>query len=240
MNLAVEALLATTGIMREEPPGPRDGMAARALPGQWRTEVKAFFDQERPRRFKLYPRPAHEATLDRLTTGVDPQAMAGRLADPDVVTEYLAVLNNAREYVRARWPALKMQTFTGPRLLEPGFTAMAEAWAILAVVDDPSRLLVEMRSATLLGAQVDAVKTVYPALFQMLLALVEERKQLELTRVRSWSVPWPKERVLRILYALPPDVSIANAPQAPARAARRDIKIDFTSSQTRAERIAAK
>jgi hypothetical protein len=240
MTLAAEALVAVSGIFPERPIGPSDGMAARQLPNEWRAQVKAFFDQARPRKFRLYPRPAHEKTLTRLTTGVDLPMLTRKLADPDLVTEYGVTLNNAREYVRARWPSLSMDTFTGPRLLEPGWTAMAEAWAVLAVVDDPSRILVEMLCGTIAGEQVAAVKTAYPALWKMLLAQIDERKNLELGRKKSWTVSWPKERILRILLGLPPDVSIAQAPQAPARAAAARINIDFSSAQTRAQRIEAK
>jgi hypothetical protein len=240
VTLPAEALVAVTGIFPDAPLGPQDGAAARQLPGDWRAEVKTFFGQERPRKFRLYPRPAHEATLERLTRGADLAMLTSRLADPELVTEYGAVLNNAREYVRARWPALKLDTFAGPKLLEPGFTQMAGAWAVLAVVSHPARLLTEILSATVLTEQVEAVKEVYPALFEMLRALIDERRKLELARKASWSCPWGKERVLRIILGLPADVSIAQAPQPPARAAGARINIDFASAQTRAQRIEAK
>jgi hypothetical protein len=239
VTLAAEALVAVTGIFPDEPLGPPAGVVARRLPGEWRASVKAFFGQG-PRKFRLYPRPAHEATLERLTRGADLPMLTSRLADSELVTEYGVVLNNAREYVRERWPSLERDRFTGPQLLEPGFTQMAAAWAILAVVNDPGRLLVEVLSATVLAEQVQAVKDVYPALHGMLVALIDERKKLELARKQSWTVSWGKERVLRIVLGLPPDVSIGQAPQPPARAAGARINIDFSSAQTHAQRIEAK
>lgn len=238
--LPAEALCAVTGLFPDDPPGPRQGMAARALPGEWRAHVKQFFDQGKPRKFRLYPRPAHEATLDKLVAAPDNQWLTSRLQDPDIAEDYLVTFSNAREYVRARWPSLSMDTFAGPRLLEPGKIAMMGAWSILAVIEDPTRLLVEMLSGTPGYDQVVAVEAVYPSLFKMLLALIQERKQMELARKKSWQVPWTKERVLRIVMGLPPDVSVTEAPQAPARAARPTIKIDFTSTNTRAQRIEAK
>lgn len=241
MSIAAEALVAASGIFPDEPLGPQDGLAARALEGEWRSQIKTFFERSKPYRFRLYPRPAHEATLDKLTTAPDGVMLTSKLTDPDLAADYLTVLSNAREYVRERWPSLSMETFTGPRLLEPGWTAMAAAWAVLAVVDDPSRLLVEILSATVQTDQVAAVKTVFPNLYQMLLAIIDDRKQIELAKKKSWTVPWAKERVIRILYQLPPDVSISEAPQPPAKsAATTRVRFDFGSSQTRAQRIAAK
>lgn len=239
--IAAEALVAVTGLFPEQPLRVQDGLAARGLVNEWRSLIKAFFDQDKPRKFKLYSRPAHEAMLNRLTEGDDPNKLVGKLADPDVATEYLATLSNAREYLRERWPSLKTETFMGPRLLEPGWVSMAEAWAILAVLDHPTRILTEMLSGTLLAEQLEALKAVFPDLFKMLLALIDERKELERAKKQSYSVPWRKERIFRIVYGLPPEVSIDQAPQAPARMGRpAPIKINFAASQTRAQRIAAK
>lgn len=235
MSLTAEALVAVTGIFPEAPLGPGDGLAARQLPGEWKEQIRIFFHQERPRKFRLYPRPAHEATLDRLLAAPDLGRLTSKLADPELVTEYGVVLNNAREFVRQSWPSLSMDTFTGPRLLEPGWTAMAAVWAVLAVVDKPSRILTEVLSGTVLAEQVQAVKAVYPELWKVLLAVIEERKQAELARKKSWTVAWPKERVLRILLELPPDVSIKQAPQSPARAASGKISIDFSTRTQRLE-----
>ena len=241
--LAAEALVAVTGIFHDEPLGPKDGERARQLPGEWRSEVKAFFEQTKPRKFRLYPRPAHAATLDKLVAGIQQDRISRlttRLANQDIANGYLLALSNAIEYVRERWPALKLDTFAGPRLLEPGWATMAEAWEILAVIDRPGRLIDEMLMGTVGAAQVTAVQTVYPALFEMLRGIIEERRQLSLARSQSWSVPWRLERVLRILAGMPPDVAISQAPQPPARAARASFDIDFTSSQTRAQRLEAK
>jgi hypothetical protein len=245
MGIVGEALVAVTGLFPDRPLRGSDGLAARALPGEWRAQVKAFFDQDRPRRFKLYPRPAHEAMLDRLTGGgpVADEDLVVKLASSDVIYDYLAVLRGARGYVKDRWPALSQDTFTGPRLLEPGATSMGAAWAIHAVVEDPSRLLVEMLSGTVQAAQVDAVKTVYPTLFQLLEQLIGERKAIEQGKKLSWSIDWPKERVLRILFGLPPDVAVKELGQQGAADGGDRSKvpqIDFASSQTRAQRIEAK
>jgi hypothetical protein len=235
VSLTAEALVAVTGIFHAEPLGPADGLAAHRLPAEWRDQVKTFFHQERPRKFRLYPRPAHEATLDRLLAAPDLAMLTGQLADPELVTEYGVVLNNAREFMRQRWPSLTMDGFAGPRLLEPGWTMMAAVWAVLAVVDKPSRLLTEVLSATVMAEQVAACKVVYPELSKVLLGILQERKQTELARKKTWSVPWPKERVLRILLELPADVAIKEAPQSPARAASGKINVDFSTRTQRLE-----
>lgn len=235
MSLTAEALVAVTGIFPEDPLGPADGLAARRLPAEWKEQIRVFFGQEKPRKFRLYPRPAHEATLDKLLAAPDLGRLTSKLADPELVTEYGVVLNNAREYMRQRWPSLRMDTFTGPRLLEPGWTAMAAVWAVLAVVDRPSRILTEVLSGTLLGEQVQAVKVLYPELWKVLLGTIKERKDAELTKKKSWTVTWPKERVLRIVLELPPDVSIKQAPQALARAASGKISVDFSTRSQRLE-----
>lgn len=235
MSLTAEALVAVTGIFPEKPLGPLDGLAARQLPAEWKDQIRTFFHQEKARKFRLYPRPAHEATLDKLLAAPDLAMLTSKLADPELVTEYGVALNNAREFMRQRWPSLKMETFTGQRLLEPGWTTMAAAWAVLAVVDRPARLLTEVLSATVAGDQVAACKVVYPELWKVLLATIKERKDTELAKKKSWTVSWPKERVLRILLELPPDVSIKHAPQAPARAASGKISVDFSTRTQRLE-----
>lgn len=243
VSLPAEAILAVTGIFHDETLGPRDGHQAALLPGEWRTSVKAFFEQSKPRKFKLYPRPPHEATLDKLVAGIDKdrdERLTARLASEEVANDYRLTLSNAIEYVRARWPALRMDTFAKPRLVSPGWATMAEAYAVLAVIDRPGRLVDEMLMGTLLAEQVDAVKAVYPNLFEMLRGMIEERRQLSLARSQSWTIPWRLERVLRILAGLPPDIDISQAPQAPARAGRAKVDIDFASSQTRAQRLEAK
>jgi len=242
VSLPGEALVAVTGLFPEKPLLARDGEAARKLPGEWRGMVKDFFDQGKPRKFRLYKRPDHDAMLTKLTEAESPQGLVGKLADAGVADDYLAVLSNCREYVRARWPALSTDTFTGPRMMAPGFTAMGDAWMIFAVVDDPTCLLTEVLSGTVQAPQVDAVTACYPELWKMLQALIQERKQLEQAAKKSWAVGWAKERVLRILFSLPADVPIKQAQQPPARTggASRAINIDFKSSQTLAQRIEAK
>lgn len=242
MPLATEALVAVTGVLNPRPVTRTDGKEAARLPLEWRREVRDWFDQQRAHKFRQAPQPDHERTLDNLTRGIDLEKLAELHAalEPEAAAEYAAQLSNAREYVRERWPALALDTPTGPVILPPSLTEMGEACDVLAVIENPSRVLSELRYGTLSFSQVDAMAAVYPALTEMLRAMVQEEILRRRSRQRTWEMPWWQEQLWRILLQMPPDVPIAEVKQPPARAASpAPIEIEFRSQASKSERIAA-
>lgn len=244
MNLESEALVAVSGLFPEKPVGPGFGNEARLLPGRWRSEVKRFFDADKPERFRLPRRPYENSTMVELLTEMpDTIWLASRIADPMTVDGYLSVLNNAREYVRAQWPILKLNTFTGERIVEPGAVSVLKAYNAFDIANSPARILDEMMSGSVDIEHTACLRTVYPNLFEMLLDMLDERKILEVARVKSYEIPWWKERVIRIIYNIPPEMSLEPAASEPPRFRQPEhepINIRFNDANTRGERIAAK
>jgi hypothetical protein len=242
VSLAAECLVATTGVLRPRRVTRSDGAEAARLPRQWRTAVREWIEQERPRRFRLDQRPDHESTLENLTRGVSLEELADvhRELEAEMASAYDAQLSNAREYLRALWPALALDTPMGPRALEPSLTELGDAYAALAVVERPERILDELRMGTLQDAQVQALAAVYPGLLQMLQAMIQEEILRQLTRRRGWSMRWWHEQLWRQLLGLPPELPLSEVKQPPARAASpAPIQIEFREQASKAERIAA-
>lgn len=242
MSLAAECLVSVTGIMSPRRVRRADGKEAARVPLEWRREAREWLEQAGERKFRLGPRPDHERTLDSLTRGISTEELADITAElePEAAADYAAQLSNAREYLRARWPALALDTPAGPRLLEPSRSALGEAYAILAVLDRPARVLDEMRMGTLQPPQVDALAAVFPGLLGMLQALVQEEILRQVANRRSWSMPWPKERIWRALLGLQPELPLSEAVQPPARMANpAPIEIDFRSQASKADRLDA-
>lgn len=243
MNLAAEALAAVTGIFPEEPASRSDGATAALIYGEWRTAVKAFFDRDKPYKFKKTRLPkSYSAMSEKILVPPDTADwLASEISDPEIVRAYLTVISNGRLYVKERWPNLQIQNFAGPRTAEPGKVFISEAAMIFCTVNNPTTVLDEMLSHSLQTAQVEAFKTVYPSLFALLMQLIDERKVLELTRLKSWQVPWSKERVLRVLFQLPINVSISEMPRPKAQIASvPEVKFKTSNEMTRGQKLDSK
>lgn len=244
-SVAAERLVAVTGLFPARTLGVAQADAAEALPRAWARRVRDFLDAARPTRFRWPASPPHEATLDRLVTGIAPEEssrLIRKAGDADIAQAYLSQLSNAREYVRSIWPALSLDTPTGPRLLEPGPDTMGRAASVYHVVDRPERVLDELCYHTLLPDQVVAFKTVYPRLYDLLRGLVQQGIDRRAAHRKSYTVPWAQERVLRVFLQLPSGSPIARVTQAPARmtAPSAPLNLDFSGQQTKAQRLDAR
>lgn len=236
VDIAAEALVAATGIFPEKITQTLVEEAI-SLPRVWQRRIRAWFGSDANERFTLYPRPDHEETLEKLTAGMQPAAAASlvRGLPPDQAQAYLAQLSNAREHVRAIWPALRLETPTGPELLPPSTMEMGRAWSVLAVIDHPTRLLDEMAMGTITAEQADAVAEVYPALFDVLRGLIDEEINRRRMERKTYKVPYRHQQILRTLLGLPPGVQLTQIAQEPARKiaksapASNPIQIDFTT-----------
>lgn len=240
VKLSTEALAAVTGVYPDDPATVADGVAAGLIHGKWRTAIKQFFDKDRPSKFKKNRLPASYETMSKkiLVGDDDPVWLTQNMVDPDMIRAYTMVISNARLYIRERWPNLQIDNFAGPQTVEPGKVFVSEATMVFCTVNDPSIILDEMLSHSLIPQQAECFKTCYPSLFGMLDELIEERKILELTRAKSWKCPWSKERVLRNLFGMPPTVSIAEAPKPKAQMGSiQEIKFKATSEITRGQKL---
>jgi hypothetical protein len=242
-KLTAEALLAVTGIF-PDPLKPADGRAASALPKQWRAEVRQFFDQEKPRAFRAPPKVDPAKLQDTVIRGVDADKRAGLvagLADADLGLAYLDALDHALEVVRAGIPSLTRDTPLGPAQLPLGKVEGMRIASLVAVVNDPARVLEEMQMGTLTTAQAEAFGDVYPSLAERLSSLIWDELVARYKTPEKYALPWAKERVLRTLVGLPPSAPISQAaPPPPKGSTPPTIKVDFQKAlATRAQRLAA-
>lgn len=235
--IGAEAVVAQAGIL----PKPtkvlteEDGQAARELPELWRSEIAAWLDQKQPRAFRLPTAHDFEKTLNALTTPL-PHDLFSQLTEPGLVAECRVVLDRARAYALTKWPVRHLDKPERQVLLQPGQVELMGANADLAVLDDPDRMVDELRMETVTGSQVEAFKAVYPDLFQMLTAIMWEeidRKALD----ADYSMSWGTELVVRRLVSLPPAMSIAKVERPPPAAASPTISARFDSLKTKAQRL---
>ncbi len=242
-DLSVEALVAVTGIFPKEPVTTADSYKATLLPGEWRTSVKEFFDTDKARRFKKTRLPMSYAKVSDLLISPDdnPDWLGTNFYDSDVANQYVMTVGNARMYLGERWPKLIIQAYPLPIPVDPGKTFIAEMGMLFTTLNNPSCVLDEMLSHSLQPAQVDAFSTVYPALYNMLLDFIDERKELELAKVKSWTVPWSKERILRNLFKIPVEAIIDEAPRSQAKMGSvTQVKIRPASESTKGQSLESK
>lgn len=241
-QLAAEALVSVTGLFPDGILSPKDGRAAESVPKEFRAAVQAFLDQSKPARFSLPKKIDAGKIADELSKGID-VADAGQLvsslAVPELGEAYLEVLKRARGYLLAHWPRLSRDTLSGPRDLPPGPVENGRLASLYAIVDDPSRILDDLRSGTLTGEQAEAFKACYPSLYQMINMMIWDQAAKKWPPDKEASAPWRIERVVRVLLGLPPELSLSQA--APKKtAAPPKVQIDFDSMKTPAQKLASR
>lgn len=246
MSLTAEALLAVVGIFPDEPISPSDAKLAIAIPRTWRAEVLEWIDQEKPQKFKLPKAPNHAKIREALVQGIDADVSAtvlSSIADDALVFDFQATWSNAREYLRSEWPMIQRQVAAGPpKLVEPGRVEQGRAASLLFVVDDPSRVVEELRMGTLTAAQAKAFRTCHPALFEMLHAIIDEELRLRRARKDAYELHSSKVRVYRNLIGLPPEAPFEFAENEPPKMAQPSISVRFKPEriQTRAQELASR
>lgn len=244
MSLASEALCAASGIFPTDPLGPAEGREAKALAKTWKAASEAFLDSTKPARFKA---PAHvdwAKTWEKLSAGIDAAQIAtvtASLVDDELATDYQVTLSNAREYLRTRWPVLQMDALPTPVLLPPGNVERGKAESLLAVLNDPARVLDEMASRALTQDQADGFREVFPALADMLRAMLWEGIQARAASSKAYRVPRALEGVLRKLAGLPPGAPMDRMEQPPANASKpQPVAVQFKSLRSRAQALEAR
>lgn len=244
MALAAEALLAVTGLFPTDPLGPAEGRDAKALPKQWKAAIDAFLDAATPTKFDMPPHVDWEKTWAKLSAGIDQEQIAtvtASLVDDAIDQDFKVTLSNAWEYVRSRWPVYQMDTVSkrAPTLLPPGRVELGKAETLLATLDDPSRIVDEMRSHTLTYDQAAALKGVYPALYDMLKAILDEALDRREGAKKDFTVGHAKETVIRKLWGVPPGVELSRVepPAAKPGESAPNIKIDFSRQETKAQSL---
>jgi hypothetical protein len=240
MSIGAEALVAQIGILpaRDEMLTKEDGRDATKLPEMWRAEVRAWLAQSKPKRFTLCRQYHFERTLNALSNPL-PTDLFSQLQDAGKQAECRATLERSRAYALAHWPVRYLDRPTGQQILQPGQIELLGACAILAVLDDPDRMVDELRMETLEETQVEAFKANFPDLHEMLVAIVWEeidRRALD----KDYFMLWGTELTFRRLIGMPPEMAISDAKRPEPSAGKPTIKADFSSLKTRAQKLQEK
>lgn len=241
--LSAEALLSVSGIFPKDPLTRQQGIEAEDVPREQAVLIGEFLDSKGFKKFRLPPRVDHEKTYNALVRGVDPvqiAAVTAELQDGDLKREYEALLMNAREYLRARWPMLVVDVPLGQRFYTPGSTECARASALYAVVNNPRRILAEIAMGTIVAEQVEAFDTLFPDLSKLLRAQLGAELVSRATPRGPAEIPWRIESVLRIVLGLPPEAKIKPAEAAPPAVLKSKVSINFASTRTKADAIVAR
>ena len=243
LSASAEALTAITGIFQDEPVTPEQGRLAAKIPKEWRAAVVEFLNQKKKQRFKLPKRADHGDILETLSGGIDANrraSLVGRLTSPELGEAYLSVVARATAHLLDQWPRHYLDTPLGPRVMPPSKTEQMRAASLLAVVDDPNRILDEMRMMSLTTEQATALKTCYPALFEMLKAILFEELARKYKSPDKYALPFSKELIIRRLVGLPPGVSVSKAQPKGDQQSTPQVSIDFKSLRTKAQDLATR
>jgi len=234
--LAAEALCLVTGLFPDSLT-PGDGADARGLPRAWYESVCATCRARRPERFRMFRQPDAEKTWHRLQAPLD-QNLTQALDDPGLITAYLTQLEACRRYVLQLWPALTIETWSGPEYVQPSLSGLGEAYSVLALFGARDRLIHELAAGTLTSAQAEAFKALCPGLYDMVRQFLDYergRMRRRQDRISSWA-----EGVLRVLLGMGPDAREMTSPADEPSPAQPEpqlpsLAIDFASYATRAQ-----
>jgi hypothetical protein len=138
--------------------------------GKWvrGTEVKPW-KPPKPRDLQK----TREQVQAPLPESVQAELVKGLLPiDPALAVQYQADLLRARDTLSGGYPLETLGSVMGPEEFAPAWDKAQRWLAVVAVVEDPDRILDEIESGALEPAQVSGFRTVYPSLWTELYAFL--------------------------------------------------------------------
>lgn len=166
--LSADCLLGVVGLMPDEVTR-RQMVQAATLPEKFSARAKAWWNRKEPTAYKdikvgnldeLFDKISAEPTREEIERW---HADAGD--DAEIIEDFTVSLKNARTYLKEQWPRIQLVTFAGTRLADLSVEDEAEVASLFAVLNEPTRVLDEMDSATLSPSQATAFRKAYPALY---------------------------------------------------------------------------
>lgn len=206
MSLESESLLAVTGCIR---PKINESPARMAeIPERLRTRVGRWLrGPARP----WTPPPYHDPAKLRERFAHTPDELDGHDGlDEVLAAEWVQEVKDARASLIARWPGIPLRG--GLTSLEPPLAhdGAADWLALVAIAEDPFRLLDELEAGALLPAQLELFQEVYPELTRVVTEAVFSMV-VDLA-AKGTDLPEAKERGLRMILGTPPDEPIVVPP----------------------------
>lgn len=164
--------------------------------------------------------------------------------DPALAVEYQADLLRARTVLDKGYPLETVESVMGPEEMPPAWDKAKRWLAVVAVVEDPDRILDEFEMGSLEPAQVSGFKACYPELWawlwrRLMKELISMRAESMRAQARgkpATTLPFDREATVRLFgetgFATPLDI-----PEEKAEASEsRPHDIDASEQQTPGER----
>lgn len=242
MSLDAELLLAVTGVFPRRAITIEDARAAEGAFMTWGGRLRRWVGNDEQAPFELPKDRDLTKTLDQLAHKLTPQEMAAvteNLTDAGMEADYQLALLGARKYLLDRWPATNVDTAAGPRPMPLPQDEADEVLSLVAVVDDPDRVIDEVEMQSLTPSQAEAFRAVYPALSQALLAGL---RVAIIQKGPKWAPSPDREDVFRTLAGLEPEAAIITPEQQespPAQAGPLKLEQSIKGTQTQAQQTEA-
>jgi hypothetical protein len=249
-SLEAECLVAFTGIFPTRAPSELEIRGAANYIARVRRRLAAFLDGDEVAPLMWTRPPAQVDLWGDLNKPFDDDELsewfAGWQGDPATHVNYPAILQSARDRVKAAWPIYPDPSL-GLHNFELAPDEYGEVWHLCRTLNDPETMFDDLDSLVLLPVQVDAIAAVYPALYakiqSLAMLLVQPFIGIEGSLEPKKNLPMNREEQLRTLLQLANDAPIQTAgekPKANVRPASQDQQSnrDSDNNQTPSEHIA--
>lgn len=207
MSLESESLLAVTGVIK---PRINESLGRMAeVPGRIATRVQRWLASTGPAR-PWTPPPYHDPQKLRERFVHTPDTLEGVDGlDEVLAAEWVNEVAEARASLTDRWPGIPMRG--GITAIEPPLSHdAAQDWlALVAIAEDPLRLVDDLDSGAALPAHVDLFAEVYPELMIVLTKAVMDA--VVALVARGTELPEAKERGVRMVLGTPEDEPVVTA-----------------------------
>lgn len=239
--LSVDCLLGVVGLMPEEVTRRQMAQAA-TLPEKFAARAKAWWNRKEPAAYKdvkvgdldeLFDKISAEPTREEIEQW---HAAAGD--DAEIIEDFTISLKNARTYLKQQWPRIQLVTFAGTRLADLSVEDEAEVASLFAVLNEPTRVLDEMDSATLSPSQATAFRQVYPSLYGHYWDAIQLGAADKGKGSLEWMPDESQEIALAILTGKPQGALPYESEQQQGQAPKQDKDLGAAAVRTQADQSA--
>ena len=211
MPIPGESLLAAVGLTKFLEPGAvRITGAIQARADKWadgslmRREIKRFLagdegEEIEPAAFD------YKETLERLVRPISADDIAESvtgISDADTALDFIVCASRACDYLSTLAPRRTRNGIMGPRPVDPDDLAIAAFRRTYTAVNDPSSVLANLRAGTLSSAEVKALISCYPEIYETIrMAVFDVLADMGAAKGPTWEPPTKVIRGLETLLA---------------------------------------
>lgn len=241
--LAVECLVAVTGLYPSKPADSGDVAEARRIPKEIAEEIRAFFDQSKNAQPATSPKISYLGTWKKLNQKQDDRMTTMMISDPEIAAAYAAKLNEVRSYLKFQWRPSKIDTLLGDKLLPPSVSEEARCRDLFAMGNDPRRIVGRLRACCVMSEEIALIRAKFPEIYGMIGVFLDDEMYRRRTARKSYEVPYMQDVAIRQFTGEPVGASVEtiNADAAPPEMEAPpefDIETrDRRAGMTRADRV---